>query len=740
MMTVTNRLPGKAWRISLFGGTNAGKTCLLAALGMDKATDEIGATCRRLDRLPGINLGEGRWASLADGDPLKAFGRGNAVLGAAESALRAGRQTAATPPDAQPVLAVYRFTAPGGVEFHAEMLEYAGENIDRLLSEEQRAKALLPHLKEMDAVFVLAEAPHKNRPTELGPTLRTLRKAFDLLREGKHRTPVVALLLNKYDRRSPPAMPLGDRTKGARAFLDSRESVGHTELDRELSNVSAPDYGVFPVSAFGQAREEADGTAGTHEVPVPSGGTMASFGLEAPFLWAAKRLEERQAKERRERLTRGTWIGTAVAALLVAAWLVWEVVADRSAHAAHEAALQEKGDPDARQRAVDWFREYGRSGPWRHPLYFGLWKETARRIALEQHQSGHEGLAGLYDDALGKFELRLKAAREDAAGLRTLEKEIQAWQGVEGHEPDKERRVRRQRLMDEVGTALVALADDKRAEKDRQEVEKAKQAIKDGRIADAAKVLSHSRKGLKSARAAFPAQALARLEEMVSANLRSGQHDRALDDALETMNSPEVIELTDKAFLDRLGDLVNRIKTEGGKAYYDRFRANPTLDEAKKCLGSRFDQRKARIVKAYQHHLGRLDEPVEVTIQVSAISWGKWWHKYDNIVQVNIDGNNVILARDVKSWRNEESKDVAEGNWKVVVGKAVTLKVWVWCTAKNGLYTSPAGEAVYEGTVGALQGKTLELDGHDGRPAHEATVTIQVKGVPEAPPLPRWEE
>ncbi len=299
MNTIVPLLPGgrKVYRFALFGGTESGKTCLLAALGLTRPPHPEGHSCTRIGELE-TPPPAGHWAGWdLRGDPVAAFYYGSRLIGAGERQIKQGNVPEAT--DKQPpYLLLYEFTDSERRTFTVEMLDYSGELTKTDLMRDDLAVLLREQLKGMDALLVIAEAPLPGEDDlRLSDGLENLCAAFLKVQEtqrdgGKSNAPV-ALLLNKFDRRCPPSVPPEQREANARMFLADGESPVHSRLERTLRGAVAPEsFKVFAVSAFGEARlsDRSDGAGHRQELPRP--GKLMSYGLEDAFVWASRRRDE----------------------------------------------------------------------------------------------------------------------------------------------------------------------------------------------------------------------------------------------------------------------------------------------------------------------------------------------------------------------------------------------------------------------------------------------------------------
>src|SRR4051794_3416062 len=122
MRSIATHLEGerRTYRFAVFGGTEAGKTCLLAALGMARASHPGGYTCGRHRLLPKVTRPAGPWQGWdVENDPVAAFYAGSEVIGEAEKALKGGGVPEATGVQ-PPLILLYEFTTPDRGSFWVE--------------------------------------------------------------------------------------------------------------------------------------------------------------------------------------------------------------------------------------------------------------------------------------------------------------------------------------------------------------------------------------------------------------------------------------------------------------------------------------------------------------------------------------------------------------------------------------------------------------------------------------------
>ena len=173
----------KIYRLAVYGGTASGKTCILAALAMNRTRHPKGYT-GEWPPVPQTPPGaRGRKAITAEGS---AYARGKEWLEQAIRRLEKGEVPEPNPPEDKPRRFYFQFTIPDRGTAHVELVDYSGELIDPNLSEERLAGYLRQHLAQCDGLLVLAEAPLPQKDSQpLAEELLKLRKAFAALKNER---------------------------------------------------------------------------------------------------------------------------------------------------------------------------------------------------------------------------------------------------------------------------------------------------------------------------------------------------------------------------------------------------------------------------------------------------------------------------------------------------------------------------------------------------------------------------
>lgn len=414
----------KVYRVALYGHSGSGKTCILAALAMERLPHPNGLSCIWLTS----GQEEGRkWLK----DAINAF---------------ENQQVPAPNPTGRHLSFEFSFSADGR-DYPVEMIDYAGELVNPALSDNENAKLLFEHLKGMDALLVLAPAPRPgDADHKLSDDLLAITRTFRSLCEkvGEHRTQLdipVVMLVNMWDRMhgqkflapefgvgatlpdsnggvpSGKSLNMDNEQQRLQQLFDSDSLLSHRSLYNALKNsLPEQDFAVFPVSAIGFCEKV---SRDSHEFERPKHlKPLHSFGLEDPFVWALRRRDQldiahlenesnqlvaaklspwtpwprlgllRQGKALLRRFPRSSelykkthaivhqlrmsfWWRTSMAAVYVlSAALIAEAVVDGSRYRSVTAIFHDpKAGVEQLQWAEKWLEDYHNSSFWRHRIY-----------------------------------------------------------------------------------------------------------------------------------------------------------------------------------------------------------------------------------------------------------------------------------------------------------------------------------------------------------------------------------
>lgn len=322
--TISNQK--KVYRFALYGRRNSGKTCILAALAMERVAHPEGLSCVWLDApYKRVRL-NGEQANGVEKEFLASFKQGKDWL---EQAIRNLEQGAVPPPnpnDKDAFSFMYEFTAADHRTFLVELIDYSGELIDPDLSDTELSKRLRQHMLTMDGILVLAEAPNRGQQVgELYKELQRLKRAFATLRGEKQDGPAlavpVALLINKWDRRVEQNYQFSPQNSDneVQEFLDSQPEPPHRGLVNTLrGSVEEGLFKVFPVSAFGKCISSGQNNGNKNAERQPEKparmNPLCSFGLEDGFVWACRCRDQIELREFESESKRRAW------------WKLWQLL------------------------------------------------------------------------------------------------------------------------------------------------------------------------------------------------------------------------------------------------------------------------------------------------------------------------------------------------------------------------------------------------------------------------------
>ncbi|MDM8559255.1 hypothetical protein [Candidatus Parabeggiatoa sp. HSG14] len=272
----------KKYNFGFLGLSGSGKTCILAALDMQRRAHPAGYACALLplDIAPPTGDKDAWTDAEKEADELH---KSSQRLREAKQQLEEGSVPMATELTYD-IIFDYEFSSEETGPFQARLIDYGGE----LAGPEGYLPGkteLRDKLAGMDGLFIIAPAPH--------PTKKDKAKSefFNLLQNTLTRIPFnqpIVLLINKWDR----IAPLPEYTVSQEALTsDKLPSTEHRDLYNVLINkVGEENCKAFPLSAFGEYEQRT--TAGGREYEFPKQvNPLASFGLLEGFIWMAQRLK-----------------------------------------------------------------------------------------------------------------------------------------------------------------------------------------------------------------------------------------------------------------------------------------------------------------------------------------------------------------------------------------------------------------------------------------------------------------
>ncbi len=257
------------YRLALYGLSGSGKTCLLAALAMQRNPHPLSHSC------------------IWNPPEIPKFSKETSQEHLLQKNSKDWMETAINKlankefPDPNPkgneqFVFEYNFTASTHQIFRIELIDYSGELINPPVNVNTLAKNLRRRFAEVDGIVVFAEVSDTDNSDELFK----LQQTFSLLlRESNVNVALdtpVALLVTKWDRYSKIdySNPANEQTK-LDIFINSTPS--HRRLvDILRFSTTEGNFKIFPVSALGTCEQQ--------NSSVESG----SFGLEDAFIWLAQ--------------------------------------------------------------------------------------------------------------------------------------------------------------------------------------------------------------------------------------------------------------------------------------------------------------------------------------------------------------------------------------------------------------------------------------------------------------------
>ncbi|MCK5876702.1 MAG: GTPase domain-containing protein [Candidatus Marithrix sp.] len=272
------------YRLALYGLSGSGKTCLLAALAMQRDPHPLSHSCIwHPPEIPKLSKKTSQEYLLQKSS--------KDWLEDAINRLVNQEFPAPNPKGNEQFILEYDFTASTHQIFRVELIDYSGELINSPMDVNVLTKNLRRRFAEVDGIIVFAEIPPPN--VDNSEDLFKLQQTFSLLlREAKVNialdTPV-ALLVTKWDRYSDidHSNPDNERAK-LETFINATPS--HRRLvDTLRFSTTEGNFKAFPVSALGTCEKESTIKTG-------------AFGLEDPFIWIAQQRNDIDLQQFKEQV------------------------------------------------------------------------------------------------------------------------------------------------------------------------------------------------------------------------------------------------------------------------------------------------------------------------------------------------------------------------------------------------------------------------------------------------------
>ncbi|KOR31198.1 hypothetical protein TI04_02060 [Achromatium sp. WMS2] len=300
----------RIYKMALYGRSGSGKTCLMAALAMDRYSNPSGF--------------EATWLTHSNQT-------GKAWLEQAIRALEHNQVPEGNSIESESLAFDFEF-AHMGKTYLIRLFDYAGELLSSQATDSENAVRLRNALKDMDALLILAPAPHPGEDhKEISKDLLDLRRTFasfnqELSSQSAVPSIPIALLYNMWDRRSElehetPETEWAELEEYLQLPNQNPVTpIPHRNLHDALESVLVPtpnsyqtgdlwriynafitgtpilrNFMPFPLSAFGEyatvTREDGISFERPKEI-----NPLHSFGLEDPFFWALYRRQEIEAE------------------------------------------------------------------------------------------------------------------------------------------------------------------------------------------------------------------------------------------------------------------------------------------------------------------------------------------------------------------------------------------------------------------------------------------------------------
>lgn len=277
------------YRFAVFGRISSGKTAFLASAAATSISASSGGSISYAETPTPLTR---RGVSINEEELVEGRARFRLDFEDSVQRLESRRVPAATYVHPK-LIPVYRFmmsSAPvddgyDGKSSLVDIIDYSGEYLDPDQNLEEAAEGLRTILREMDGLFIFAEAPrNENEDTakiaiEINALRNALSKVFSEDVSAKQTFGRACILANKWDRISefdfsamrPTELKdavAEEEEKFQRWLVSSKLAIAHQQLYESLrSDLGDDNVDIFPSSAFGRSETGQDDQGNKAEVP-----------------------------------------------------------------------------------------------------------------------------------------------------------------------------------------------------------------------------------------------------------------------------------------------------------------------------------------------------------------------------------------------------------------------------------------------------------------------------------------
>jgi len=273
----------RKYKFGFLGLSGSGKTCILAALDMQRRAHPAAYTSALLPvEVPPPPMADKETWTNAQKEAY-ILHQSSERLSQVKKQLEQGTVPMGTELS-HDFIFDYEFSSEKTGTFQARIIDYGGELVNPEGYAPEKIE-LRQKLAGMDGLFVVAPAPH---PTKKD---KAISEFLNLLQNTLTRIPFeqpIILLINKWDR----IAPLPEYTISQRALkADELPTTEHRDLYNALINkVGEANCKAFPLSAFGEYEQRSTAEGKQTEFPKHVN-PLASFGLLEGFIRMTQRLD-----------------------------------------------------------------------------------------------------------------------------------------------------------------------------------------------------------------------------------------------------------------------------------------------------------------------------------------------------------------------------------------------------------------------------------------------------------------